>query len=143
MATIAAGAESIPMTYSSSKNKASDKDKSKPKAIPIPRTPPRDSGKTKIYRSATGTLRSLTPRPDKDEDGLSFYLSPPSGKYFVTTVEDVNATGFLTAVIDGENHCSVRPTFVPTKIWAASRGQVIPSFYTLLLMTVLDGPYYG
>lgn len=139
MATVAAGAE----TLLSSNDRDNERNKSKTQVIPAPKIPRTKENGTKIYRSASGTVLSFTPRPGKDDDGLSFYLTPPSGKYFVTTVEDINATGFLTAIVDGPNHCSVRPTLVPTKYWAASRGKLIPSFYTLLLMSTLDGPYYG
>ena len=118
--------------------KSSERDRAEERVIP---KPPRIN-ETKIYRSATGTARSLTPRPGIDYDGLSFYLTPPIGeKYYETTIEKVNATGFLEAVIDRPGHCSVRPRFGSIEGWMSYRDKPVPHFYTLLLLAVLDGPY--
>jgi hypothetical protein len=47
---------------------------------------------------------NLTPR-EVDVTGLSFFTELPTvGKYNVTTMEQVNATGTLSAVQDGANH---------------------------------------
>ena len=55
---------------------------------------------------------NLTPRPRDIDDGLSYELSVTpdiADKYTMTTMEAVNATGVLEAVIDRPNHVSVRP----------------------------------
>lgn len=85
----------------------------------------------------------MTPRP-KDIGGLSFSLTPPaSGKYIVTTMEAVNATGVLKAVKDGPNHVSVMPTIPSTMSgWIASRpnAQTSPHPYTVTLKAIVwDG----
>lgn len=55
---------------------------------------------TPIYRTGSGNATNLTPR-EKDITGLSYSLTPPIGEpYTVTTIEAVNKTGVLTAVID-------------------------------------------
>ena len=100
-----------------------------------------DQGFTYIYRSASGTFKSLTPRPGKDANGLSFALTPPvGGKYVKTTIEAVNATGILTAAIDGPNHVSVRTTLPwMMRDWIESRetANEKPHPYTLLLCAIL------
>ena len=104
------------------------------KSIPI--LPPPKSG-TKIYRWGSHNFTNLTPR-EKDRNGLSFSLTPPSsGRYCETTIEEVNATGFLYAVVDGTNHVSVKPR-IPTKMegWIKSRGDAIPHLYTLMLYDI-------
>lgn len=47
--------------------------------------------------------------------GVSFSLTPPISSttpYSVTTLNTINNSGVFTAVIDGKNHVSVRPTGV-------------------------------
>ena len=135
-ATVVATAE----PYLDTKSESDDDKKTRS----IPKTKkPNFSGGTKIYRSASGTFQSLTPRPGKDYDGLSFSLTPPKGKYFETTVEKVNATLSLVAFIDGPNHCSVRPKHGTIEGWMMSRTQSTPHLYTLVLRAILDGPYWG
>lgn len=64
---------------------------------------------TYIYRGGSNTYYNLTPSKNKDENGMSYYLTPPRpGVYSRTTLEAVNASGFLTAVVDGPNHVSVQ-----------------------------------
>ncbi len=109
---------------------------------------------TKIYRSASGTYMSLTPRPGIDDDfrsakcGLSFYLKPPTDgkKYVVTTIEAVNATGVLMAVQNGPNHVSVVPTVCTPNIlkeWSATRptADINPHPYTRILRAICLGPF--
>jgi len=98
-----------------------------------------DDEETYIYRRASGTPKSLTPRP-KDTNGLSFStVQPTSGKYFRTTVEAVNSSGFLVAIVDPLNpsHILINPIDIGTmESWIDSRetADVKPHPYTLLLM---------
>jgi len=101
-----------------------------------------DNDETYIYRSATGTAKSLTPRENKDENGLSFFTTQPSsGKYFRTTIEAVNSTGVLVAIPDPINpsHILINPV-IPTTMegWIKSRDTANenPHPYTILLMTL-------
>ena len=49
----------------------------------------------------------------------------------MTTIEAVNSTGVLMAVIDGPNHVSVRPTNpIEMSLWIQSRP------------TAIENPYY-
>jgi RHS repeat-associated protein len=100
------------------------------RALPDSQVTTDDEGKTIIYRSASGTVASMTPRPDKDIEGykrgLSFQFTKPSGSYYVTRLEEINYTGTLVAIPDGPDHISVRP--IPDdsnntrlKQWAATR----------------------
>lgn len=101
-----------------------------------------DDDETYIYRSATGTAKSLTPRKNKDENGLSFFTTQPtSGKYFRTTIEAVNSTGVLVAIPDPLNpsHILISPV-IPTTMedWINSRDTAneSPHPYTILLMSL-------
>ena len=99
-----------------------------------------DEQKTYIYRSATGTAKSLTLRK-KDTNGLSFSTVQPSGKYFRTTVEAVNATGVLFTSVDPKNptHILINPVDLSTmQEWIDSRetADVSPHYYTLLLKSL-------
>ena len=79
---------------------------------------------TFIYRWCSGTYTNFTPRPGKDNTGLSYSLSPPSdgSKYTYTTIEAINSTGYLFAVQDGPNHVSVNPTDISKmQDWMESR----------------------
>lgn len=98
--------------------------------------------KTYIYRSATGTAKSLTPR-DKDTNGLSFSTVQPSGKYFRTTMETVNSSGVLAATVDPKNptHILINPVDLSTlQGWIDSRetANENPHPYTLLLMSMAE-----
>jgi RHS repeat-associated protein len=122
-----------------SSTRDTSKEKVAPISIPIEKTKKKKEP-TLIYRSASGTNKSLTPRP-VDVGGLSFYLKrPATGKYVVTTVEAVNATRVLHANIDGINHCSVMPTNPLTMSdWIASRdnADTNPHPYTVILKSIV------
>ncbi len=97
--------------------------------------------KSVIYRSATGTLKSLTPRP-VDINGLSFSLIPPQGKWVATTMEAVNATGVLIAVSDHDNHVIIMPVEPGTmQNWIDSRenADTSPHLYTIILRSLCWG----
>ena len=65
---------------------------------------------TVIYRRGNGNATNLTPRPIDLHTGLSYELKVPAATdYTIITMEAINATGVLTAVIDKPNHVSVRP----------------------------------
>jgi hypothetical protein len=98
---------------------------------------------TIIYRYGSGSNTNLTPRL-QDVGGLSFSLTPPaSGKYVMTTMQAVNATGILRATQDGPNHISVMPAIPSTMSgWIASRpnAQTSPHLYTVTLKSIVwDG----
>ena len=98
--------------------------------------------KTYIYRRASGTYQSMTPRPGKDSNGLSFStIKPASGRYFRTSIESVNASGILMAVPDPQNptHILVLPVAINTlDDWMNSRENANqnPHPYTILLMSL-------
>ena len=93
---------------------------------------------TFIYRWGSGTYTNLTPRPGKDNTGLSYSLSPPSdgSKYTYTTIAGLDSTGYLFAVQDGPNHVSVNPTDISKmQDWMESRknAETSPHPYTVIL----------
>ena len=93
-------------TYINSKAK----EKEKARIIALEQVKTKRPKQTVIYRGESGNATNLTPR-DID-DGLSYELSVTpdiADKYTMTTMEAVNATGVLEAVIDRPNHVSVRP----------------------------------
>ena len=94
---------------------------------------------TFIYRKGTGTNTNLTPRK-VDIEGLSYQLTMPIGeKYTFTSLETVNSTGVLRAIIDGANHVSVYPTVRATMAaWINSRenAETNPHPYTMLLKSI-------
>jgi hypothetical protein len=122
-----------------SKTRDTSKGRATPISIPIEKTKKKKEP-TLIYRKASGTYKSLTPRP-VDVQGLSFNLKPPTeGKYVVTTVEEVNKTGVLHANVDGINHCSIMPTNPLTMSdWIASRdnSDTNPHPYTVILKSIV------
>jgi len=77
---------------------------------------------TIIYRTGTGSFMNLTPRP-RDVGGLSYQFSVPAqGPFTVTSIEALNATGVLRAIVDGKDHISVMP--IPPSLmpgWIESR----------------------
>jgi len=83
---------------------------------------------TTIYRLGSGTATNLTPRK-KDFSGLSYTTIQPEGlKFTQTTLEAVNATGSLKAVVDNPQtgHVSVLPAEYPASTtrmsqWIRSR----------------------
>jgi len=96
------------------------------------------SGQTPIFRTGSGNATNFTPRAD--EVALSFTRKmPTSGQFSITTLEIVNATGVLTAVVDGKNHVSVSPTN-PADLasWQASRPTALesPHFLTILMRSI-------
>lgn len=96
--------------------------------------------RTYIYRGGSNTFYNLTPKPWKDYDGLSYYLYPPTtGSYTVTTIEAVNATGVLTAVINGANHVSVMPTDrskLNEWMMTVDHANNSPHFYSIVLRSI-------
>ena len=101
---------------------------------------------TFIYRWGSGTYTNLTPRPGKDNTGLSYSLSPPSdgSKYTYTTIEAINSTGYLFAVQDGPNHVSVNPTDISKmQDWMESRknAETSPHPYTVILKKKAEKVY--
>lgn len=105
--------------------------------IAIPEVKKEDS--TFIYRKGSGNGTNLTPR-EVDMTGLSYSLTPPIGvDYTVTTIEAVNETGVLTAIVDGPNHVSVRPTNpAEMPIWINSRptAKEKPYYLTIILSNI-------
>ena len=107
------------------------------------KTKTQDEQKTYIYRKATGTAKSLTPRT-VDTNGLSFTtVQPTSGKYFRTTIEKVNASGVLIATFDPLNptHVLINPVDLSTlQDWIDSRetADTNPHIYTLTLMALQE-----
>ncbi|WP_218648732.1 hypothetical protein [Paenibacillus kribbensis] len=86
-----------------------------------------------IYRSGSGTNVNLTPRT-VDTSGLSYFLKVVGDKGTLTTVEAVNATGVLKAVIDNAatGHVSVSAVDpYEHKMWIASREKANQSPYYL------------
>ena len=98
-----------------------------------------DQDVTYIYRMGSGNGTNLTPR-STDVDGLSYSLTPPtSGKYTVTTIEAVNATGVLVAEQNGTNHVSVYPRDISQlDDWMASRdtANTDPYYLTVMLQSI-------
>ena len=96
---------------------------------------------TYIYRMGSGNGTNLTPRMT-DEDGLSYSLTPPSsGKYTVTTIEAVNATGVLVAEQNGVNHVSVYPKDTSQmEEWMESRdtANTDPYYLTTILQSISE-----
>ena len=95
-------------TYINSKAK----EKEKARIIALEQVTTKRPKQTVIYRGGSGNATNLTPRPRDIDDGLSYELSVTpdiADKYTMTTMEAVNATGVLEAVIDRPNHVSVRP----------------------------------
>ena len=90
-----------------------------------------------IYRYRSTKTKNLVPRSNRDYDGLSFSLIPPtSSQQFpavVTTIDAVEATGILTTVQRG-NHVSIVPTNGTVKDWML---QGKDSCWTLALSTIV------
>lgn len=89
------------------------------------------------------TNTNFTPRPGKDDfTGLSFSLKPPAGKFSVTTVSAINATGVLIAVVDGSNHCSVKPRIGSISDWSRTRphAEFDPHPFTVILKSICKKP---
>ena len=117
-------------TYINSKAK----EKEKARVVALEQVKTKRPNQTVIYRCGNGNATNLTHRPRDIDDGLSYELSVTpdiADKYTMTTMEAVNATGVLEAVIDRPNHVSVRPVN-PLEMmeWINSRP------------TAKDNPYY-
>ncbi|QUL56314.1 RHS repeat protein [Paenibacillus tritici] len=96
----------------------------RPKVSPVsqPNNDKQRKEPTKIYRLGSDSPWNLTPREKDGTTGLSFLLTrPTSGSYIETTVEDVNNSGLLVAIIDGKNHVSVVPSDGRLTYWASQR----------------------
>lgn len=95
---------------------------------------------TIIYRKGSGSYKNLTPRPDKDTEGLSYQLVPPLDFPFTFTAKElVDSTGILQATKDGPNHVSVYPrNMITMQQWMNSRdtADVNPHKYSVLLRSI-------
>ena len=108
------------------------KEKEKARVIALEQVTTKRPNETVIYRRGNGNATNLTPRPIDLHTGLSYELKVPAAtEYTITTMEAINATGVLTAVIDKPNHVSVRPVN-PLEMmeWINSRS------------TAKENPYY-
>ena len=86
------------------------KEKEKSRVIVLEQVITKRPNETVIYRRGNGNATNLTPRPIDLHTELSYKLKVPvATDYTITTMEAINATGVLTAVIDKPNHVSVRP----------------------------------
>ena len=74
---------------------------------------------TIFYRYHSSKTENLSPRPKIDYDGLSFSTKPPriGVSAVFTTIEEINATGILTAIADGGSHVVVIPTNGTVQQW--------------------------
>ena len=116
-------------TYINSKAK----EKEKARIIALEQVTTKRPNQTVIYRWGNGNATNLTPRNDgSDVNGLSYELKVPVGRrYTWTTLEAVNSTGVLQAIIDGPNHVKVIPTDpLELPIWMSTRE------------TAKENPYY-
>ena len=116
-------------TYINSKAK----EKEKARIIALEQVTTKRPKQTVIYRWGNGNATNLTPRNDgSDVNGLSYELKVPVGRrYTWTTLEAVNSTGVLQAIIDGPNHVKVIPTDpLELPIWMSTRE------------TAKENPYY-
>lgn len=96
-----------------------------------------------IYRFGSHTYTNLTPAPKDLTTGLSFTVHVPvtRNKYVVTTLNAVNSTGRLIAVVDNVStgHVSVRPSLLEPSgtmnNWVSSRdnAETRPHSLTRLL----------
>lgn len=96
---------------------------------------------TIIYRWGSYTNKNFTPKEGKDEMGMSFSLTLSVGQkhYCATTLELVNATGYLKAVEDKPGHVSVTTTDLSKMpVWIASRdnADTDPLIYTSVLKSI-------
>ena len=86
------------------------KEKEKARVIALEQVTTKRPNETFIYRRGNGNATNLTLSPIDLHTGLSYELKVPAAtEYTITTMEAINATGVLTAVIDKTNHVSVRP----------------------------------
>ena len=86
------------------------KEKEKSRVIALEQVTTKRPDETVIYRRGNGNVTNLTPRHIDLHKGLSYELKvPATTDYTITTMEAINATGVLAAVIDKPNHVSVRP----------------------------------
>jgi hypothetical protein len=73
-----------------------------------------------VYRSASGTYQSLTPRP-RDTEGLSTFDTPDRMRGKIKII-DAQKLRSLEAVTDGGGHVSIRPKDMgEMEGWIASR----------------------
>ena len=108
------------------------KEKEKARVIALEQVTTKRPNETVIYRRGNGNATNLTPRPIDLHTGLSYELKVPAAtEYTITTMEVINATEVLTAVMDKPNHVSVRPVN-PLEMmeWINSRS------------TAKENPYY-
>ena len=77
------------------------------------------SNQTVIYRYYSSKTENLSPRQGIDYDGLSFSTKPPRAGVpaVVTTIEQVNATGVLTAIQTSGTHVVIIPTTGTVNQW--------------------------
>ena len=110
----------------------------KVEAIPAPPPTP-----TVIYRYYSSKTENLSPRPGIDYDGLSFSTKPPRPGVpaVLTTIEQVNATGILTAFPTGGTHVTVIPTNGTVNQWMSQGQSSIWSQTLSLIVVEWDGGY--
>ena len=110
----------------------------KSEAIPAPPPTP-----TVIYRYYSSKTENLSPRSGIDYDGLSFSTKPPRPgvSAVVTTIEQVNATGILTAIPTGGAHVTVIPTNGTVNQWMSQGQSSIWSQTLSLIVVEWDGGY--
>ena len=114
--------------------------KAEEKAEAIPAPPPTP---TVIYRYYSSKTENLSPRQGIDYDGLSFSTKPPRPgvSAVVTTIEQVNATGILTAIPTGGTHVTVIPTNGTVNQWMSQGQSSIWSQTLSLIVLEWDGGY--
>ena len=132
----------IPVPNTAEREKTTSKSESATLAVPIVKTRTNDDNKTYIYRWGNNSGYQLSPRP-KDTVGLSYTTILPVGREFtMTTMEAVNSTGVLRAVVDNPKtgHVSVFPVdLTQMQGWIDSGGMKAnksPHPYTLILQGI-------
>ena len=86
------------------------------KAKEIAKDKTRQNDSTEIYRYGGTNPGNLTPRKKDLYTGLSFSTTPLPGAA-KTTIGEINSTGVLYAIQDGDTHVSVRPVNATIEEW--------------------------
>ena len=94
-----------------------------------------------VYRSASGTPDSLTPRPGVDMDGLSTFSRPESLSGRRLQIIDTRQFRTLRAIADGpDGHVSIAPPNLADLVaWAASRQSGVVHPYTQEVLDAIIG----
>ena len=98
---------------------------------------------TIIYRYYSSKNENLSPRQGVDYDGLSFSTKPPrlGVSAVITTIEQVNATGILTAIPTGGTHITVMPTNGTVIQWMEQGQSSIWSQTLSMIVVEWDGGF--